>query len=40
MIDEEMDRFEPEDYISSLQPVPPPSFTEGSMLAQEYERVV
>jgi hypothetical protein len=40
MIDEEMDQFDAEDYISSLPPVPQPSFAEGSILAQEYERVV
>jgi len=39
MIDEEMEEFEPEDYISSLPPIPPPSFAEGSALAQEYQRV-
>ena len=39
MIDEEMDEFEPEDYISSLPPIPPPSFPEDSVLAAEYQRV-
>jgi len=40
MIDEEMDQFEPDDYIASLPPVPAPSFTEGGILAQEYQRLV
>ena len=39
MIDEEMEQFEPEDYISSLPPLPAPSFAEGSILAQELARV-
>ena len=39
MIDEEMEEFEPDDYTSSLPPIPLPSFPEGSVLAQEYQRV-
>jgi hypothetical protein len=39
MIDDEMEEFDPEDYISSLPPVPKPSFPEGSILAKEYARI-
>ena len=40
MIDQEMEQFEPEDYIASLPAVPPVSFGEESALAQEYQRIM
>jgi hypothetical protein len=39
MVEEEMKKFEPTDYIASLPPVPAVSFEEGSHLRAEWDRV-
>ncbi|EKX42707.1 hypothetical protein GUITHDRAFT_111379 [Guillardia theta CCMP2712] len=40
MVEEEMESFAPEDYISSLPPIPALSLPEGSALRAEYDRMM
>ena len=39
LIEEEMEGFEPDDYLSMLPPVPAPHFPEGSVLKSEFDRL-